>query len=184
MLVPAGTEMAIVKAEHLRREPGGHVHAIGDVADRNRILGLAGVESGPHGPRNLAVQCRDSVRAPCNSQTEYSHAELFLLIAGILSPQAHETVVRQSQRVAEGSEMFFNQPAVKAVVSRRHRGVRGEGDLSRDPRHSLMEVDAFFLHPVADGFENREPAMTFVEMQNSGSDPHRFQSAKAADAEQ
>ena len=56
LLLPADAEMAIVEAAHLRREPGRHVNAIGDVADGNGVFGPVGIESLPHGARNFAVQ--------------------------------------------------------------------------------------------------------------------------------
>ena len=56
MLVPAAVQMPIVKPEHLRREPGGDMHSVGDVTDGDCLLGFARVEPGPHGPGNLAVE--------------------------------------------------------------------------------------------------------------------------------
>src|SRR6185295_7003999 len=94
MLVPVRTEMPVVEAEHLRSKPSGHVDAIRDVADRDAVLGLAGEQPGPHGSRNLSVESRNGVRAPCNSQTEYGHAERFPGVVGILPPQSHQAVVR------------------------------------------------------------------------------------------
>jgi hypothetical protein len=42
VLVPAGAQMAVVEPEHLRRQPGGHVHAVGDVADGHGVFALPG----------------------------------------------------------------------------------------------------------------------------------------------
>ena len=43
VLVPAGSQMAVVETKHLRRQPGGDVHAVGDVSDGNFVLRLAGI---------------------------------------------------------------------------------------------------------------------------------------------
>ena len=39
--MPARPQMPVVQPEHLRRQPRRHMHAVGDVADRNRIFRLA-----------------------------------------------------------------------------------------------------------------------------------------------
>ena len=41
VLVPAGAQVAVVETEHLRRQPGGDMDAVGDVADGDRIFRLA-----------------------------------------------------------------------------------------------------------------------------------------------
>ena len=63
VLVPAGAKMAVVEPEHLRREPGGNMHAIGDVADGNVVFGAAGIKAGPHGSGDFAMQRRDGIGA-------------------------------------------------------------------------------------------------------------------------
>ena len=49
---------------------------------------------------------------------------------------------------------------------------------------AAVEVDAFFLHAVANGLEDGEAAVALVEMQNARRDAHGLEGAKAADAEQ
>src|SRR5207244_6536291 len=56
VLVPAGPQMAVIEAKHLRRKPGWDVHSIGDVADGNGVLRPVRIEPGPHGARYLAVE--------------------------------------------------------------------------------------------------------------------------------
>src|SRR5258708_31174920 len=48
-LVPSRTQMAVVQPEHLRSEPRGHMHSIGDVSDWNAVFQLARRKSCPHG---------------------------------------------------------------------------------------------------------------------------------------
>src|SRR5437763_4825176 len=76
VLMPARTQMAIVEAEHLRREPGGDMHAVGDVANGNRVLGFAWIESQPHLPRDLAVEGGNGIGAARDFQPQHGHAEL------------------------------------------------------------------------------------------------------------
>src|SRR6267378_298254 len=48
-LVPSRTQMAVVEPEHLRSEPGGHMHSVRDVSDWNTVFELARRKSCPHG---------------------------------------------------------------------------------------------------------------------------------------
>ena len=64
VLVPAAAQVSVIEAKHLRRQPGGHVHAIGDVADRNGIFRFARIQPRPHRPGDLAVQCGNRIGAP------------------------------------------------------------------------------------------------------------------------
>ena len=90
VLVPACAEMPVVEAEHLRSEPGRHMHAVGDMADRNGVFGLAGIQAGPHVARYFAVQGRDSIGAARDLQSEHRHAEIFVMIAGIFAAELHQ----------------------------------------------------------------------------------------------
>src|SRR5512140_3181928 len=80
--------------------------------------------------------------------------------------------------------MFFDQSAVEPVVPGGNRSVRRKGHFARDAGHRVMEIDAFFLHPVADSLEDRESAVSFVEVQDARSNPHRLQRAKSSYSEQ
>ena len=63
VLLPAGSEMAIVKTRHLRREPRRHMHAVRNMADRHAIFVFARVQAAPHRARYFAMQRRHRVRA-------------------------------------------------------------------------------------------------------------------------
>ena len=77
-MVPVGAEVAIVEAEHLRREPGRNVDAVGDVADGNFVFRLCLEQASPHGARDFAVQRGDSIRATREPQCQHRHAEVFV----------------------------------------------------------------------------------------------------------
>ena len=99
--VPAGSQMAIVEPEHLRREPRRHVDAIGDVADRQRALKLPAIESPPHGAGDVAMQRRDGVGMPRELQPDHRHAEILVLVSGVFAPQSHQPVVVNTQLLAQ-----------------------------------------------------------------------------------
>ena len=80
--------------------------------------------------------------------------------------------------------MLFHEPRIEAVVARRHRRVRGEHHFARDARHRRVERNALLLHPAANRFQHRESAVPFVQMQHARRDPHGFQRAESANAQQ
>ena len=184
VLVPVGAEMAVVKAEHLRSEPRGNVNAVGDVADGNFVFVLAGNEAGPHSAGDFAMQRGDSVGAARKTEAENRHAESFLMIGGLFAAQAHQAFRREAEFVAQGTEMFFDEIGIEAVVAGGNGRVRGENDFARNTRHGGVERDAFFLHAGADGFEDDKAAVTFIQVHHAGADAHGFEGAETADAEQ
>ena len=105
-------------------------------------------------------------------------------LPGIFAAERHQAVMREAEIFAERSQMLFNQIRAEAVVAGGHRRVRGEDDFAGDAVDGVVEIQAFFLHAIANRFEHRESAMAFVEMQHARRDAHRFQRAEAADAEQ
>ena len=107
-----------------------------------------------------------------------------LLIAGILPAQFHQLFLGDAQRFAHGTEMLFHQVGIKPVVAGGHRGVSGENRFAGNAADRMIEADALALHPVANRFQNGEPAMAFVQVQNAGRDAHGFEGAEASDAEQ
>ena len=92
--------------------------------------------------------------------------------------------MRDAKLIAQRPKVLLDQVGGEAVVSRGHRRVRREDDFARNLHGGGVEVDAFFLHAGADGLEDCESAVAFVQMQHAGRNAHRLQSAVAADAEQ
>ena len=171
VLLPARSQMAVVKAEHLRRQPGRNVHAVGDVPDGNFVLGLAGIKAGPHVRATLrhasaetALARRESFR-PSTVMQKSS-----LRIAGILASQLHQLLVGDAQRVAQRAQMLFHQFGVEAVVAGGHRSVRGENhfagnpaarpDRSRCPRPACgLRIASRTANPLWPSFRCRTPGV-------------------------
>src|ERR1700722_8714091 len=80
--------------------------------------------------------------------------------------------------------MFFHQPHIEPVVACGHRRVRRKDNLPGNSWCGLLKTEALIFHAVANGFENCERAMSFVQVQNARSDSHRFQGAETPDAKQ
>src|SRR5215831_2704603 len=80
--------------------------------------------------------------------------------------------------------MFLKQVFVKTIMPGRNRRMRRENDFARDTAGRFFEIDAFFVHPASNGFENGEGAMPFVQVQYARRNTERFQSAESSDAKQ
>ena len=98
------------------------MNAIGDVPDGNGVFCLVGIETRPHGSGYLAVEGRNGVGATREFQTQHRHAELFLMIAGILAAKCHQPFMRKPQSVAEWPKVLFDQAGIEAVMTCRVPG--------------------------------------------------------------
>ncbi len=92
--------------------------------------------------------------------------------------------MRDAELLAQGSEVLFDELGTEAVVAGGDGCVRGEDDLARDLAGGVVEVHALFVHAGANGFEDCEAAVAFVEVEDAGGDAHGLESAEAADAEE
>src|SRR5208282_2287248 len=120
--MPTSAEMAIVKAKHLRRQPGRDMNPVRNVSDGNRVLLFAGIKPGPHGARDFTVQRRNCIGAPREPQAEHGHAEAFVAFR-VLASQRHETLTGKTEGLAHRSEVLFDQVGVEAIVTGGHGSV-------------------------------------------------------------
>lgn len=98
--------------------------------------------------------------------------------------ERHHVVGRDPELVSKWPEVLFHQVEGEPVVARRHRGVRREDHLAGDAGQRLLERDPFFLHATPDRFEQREPTVTFVQVQHTRRDAHGAQRPETAHAEE
>ena len=108
---PVVAQVPVIQHRHLRRQPGGHVHAVGDMADGHLFLRLARIQAGPHGAGNFAVQRGNRVGAARKLQPQHGHAEILVRIARIFAAQRHQPVMRQAQSLAQRPQMLLDQSA-------------------------------------------------------------------------
>ena len=80
--------------------------------------------------------------------------------------------------------MFLDQIGGKTVVTCRHGSVRGEHDFTRDASGRAVKIQALVLHAMSNGLQNRKDAMPLIQVQDSGSEPHRTQSTISPHAQQ
>src|SRR5262245_53213872 len=80
--------------------------------------------------------------------------------------------------------MLFDQPPMEPIVARRNRRMRRKDNLARYPPGGLVKVQTFFGHAIANGFQDGECAMPFIQVKHARRDAQSFQRSKASDAEQ
>ncbi len=180
---PVGTQMPVVQLLHLRCQPGLHVNAVGDVADRHVLLAKSRIQRRPHRARHLAMERRHRVGAVRQLQRQHRHAERFAGVAVIDPPERQEGARIEAERIAHRPKVLFDEIRAEPIVSRRHRGVRGEHDLRRDAAHRLVRVDAFDIHPAAHELQRRECAVPFVQVDDARHDAKRAERLDATDTE-
>ena len=108
VLLPTGAQMAIVEPRHLRREPRRNMHTVGDVPDGDAIFALAGTQALPHGPGDFAVKRGNGIGAASDAQAQHRHAEILVLVPGILAAQVHQAIARKAEPFAQRTEMLFD----------------------------------------------------------------------------
>ena len=169
VLVPAGAQMPVVEPEHLRRQPRGNVHAVGDVADGHRVLLPAGIQHLSTSRATLRRAApRRHWRAARSFSAQHRHAELFVVVAAdSRGPGPSSARCESPSASRSGPRCSSIKSGVEAIVPGRHRRVRGEDHFARHARRGLLEAEPFFLHAAANGFQHRERAVPFVQVQHA-----------------
>ena len=180
---PVDAHVAAVELPHLGREPGVHVHAVGDMADGHLVGGALGPQRPPHLPGYVAVDRRHGVGVPARPQGQDGHAEVFALVVGIDATEAHEVVLGQAERFAQRPDVLFDQRCREAIVPGGNRRVGGEARHARDAPAGGVEGQAVGRHGVAHHLQDGEHAVPFVQVQHARLDAHCAERAHAADAQ-
>ena len=184
VLVPSRPQVAVVETKHLRRQPTGDVHSIGDMSNGNGVFRFAGKQPFPHGAGHAPVQRRNGIGAAGDPQAQHGQTEIFIRIGGIFPANLHQAIERKPQTIAQRAEVLFHQPGVESIVARRHGSMGGKNHFPANERQGLFKGQALVLHAGADGLQQGKSAVPLVQVKNTGSDPHGFQGPDAPDAQQ
>jgi hypothetical protein len=112
------------------------------------------------------MQRGNCIGAPRKLQAQHGHAETFVAV-GILAAQRHEGFLGKTERLAQRSEVLFDQIGVEAIVAGGHGSVGGENHFAGNARHGLIEADAFFFHALRESL----PARRIRCVLRSGEEP-------------
>ena len=181
--LPSRPEVAIEQLAHPRCHPGRHVHAVGDVPDRDRVGGSFGEERLPHLASDLAVATAHAIARAAHLDTERGHDEL---LVGIVGPGAAE--VEEALEVEPGllrvvTEDLDDLADVVSLVAGAHRRMsREDGAITRGGEGLVPR--AAERHLAAGHLERRERGVPLVEVDDARVHPHRVEDAHRADPEE
>ncbi len=169
---------------HVGRQPGAHVDAVGDVADRHLLFGPARIEVVPHPARHAAVQGRHAVAAPGEVERQHRRAERRRRIVRELGAERHDPVEGHAEAGGERLQVPAGEVGLEAVVPGLDRRVGREHAGRRHLAQRVVRGEPLLLHDLARPLEQGEGGVPFVQMEHRGLDPQPAESAVAADAEQ
>ena len=184
VVAPVGAHVLRVEVLHRGREPGAHVDAVGDVADRDFVLAVVRPQHLPRLARDAPVQRRHAVRVARHLERQHGHAQRLAVILGADASEAQEFVLGQPQRPAQRLQVIVDQLGREAVVARVDRRVRREHRALGDLLGAGAEVGAGQLHQQARVLQRGEGAVALVQVQAAPVDAGRAQRAHAAHAQQ
>src|SRR5215813_5143148 len=178
---PADAEMLVEKIDELGRHPGGKVHAVRDV--RNRQLGQRDPwpDARPHLARDLAVQLADRVDAGRGSHRQRRHVELHAA-AAVVCPERQKPIAMRAERPPDAGQMFFHHVEWKCIVSRSHGRMRREDRRFPDGLEGGVETVAT-LDEIMDALQDDKCGVAFVEVKRADVDAEGLERAHAVDAE-
>ena len=162
------------------------MHAVGDVADGNRVFRLArdrGRSTSRATLRRAARRRHWRAARACRPSTVMQNC-FVLDCRDSRAPVPSACRCDSPSASRSGPRCSSIRSGVEPVVARGHRRVGGEDDFARHARHGLVEAEPFLLHAAANRFEHGESAVPFVQVQHAGRDAHGLQRAEAADAQQ
>ena len=180
---PADAEVPVEQAAHRRADPRRHVHAVGDVADRDVVDVAVGPHAVPHPARDDAVALGDAVGRAAGAQRELGDAERLALVVGVRAPQAQERVGVGAGLGEQAVERRADLVGRVRVVARRHRRVRREHRALARVGQRVVEARAAG-HRAARGLERGERRVALVHVHDAGLDAERAQGDDPAGAEQ
>ncbi len=180
-IAPAGVEVVVEEPRDLRRQPGRHVGAVRDRADRPLVFREPRPDRPPHLTGDFPVKLADGVGRARGPQGERGHVEE-RPAAVVVVAERHERVAVRAERAPGVRQVRLDEAERKRVVAGRDRRVRREDRRAPDFFERGVERVAA-LEQVADALQHDERRVPFVEVPRGRRRAHRLQRADAADAE-
>src|SRR5207253_10510983 len=92
-------------------------------------------------------------------------------------------LVADAELIAQRTQMFFNQAAMKAVMTSRDGRVCREDGLAGNLAQGIIESHAVVVHPLANDLQRSKRTVAFVQVIDARRDAQRSQCLHPADAE-
>lgn len=126
LFAPFGAEIAVVKLIHFERNPTAKVDTVGDMTDGNFGFGQTRPDGIPHAAADGAVQFANGVAIGGEAEGEDGHAEVFVIVVGILATERKEIAATDAEAMIEGGEVVIHEAGGEIVVSCRYGRVSGK----------------------------------------------------------
>ncbi len=138
-LLPSRAKMPIVETKHLRSQPCGNMHAVGNVSDGNLVFRFAG-KSPVHMARETSPCSEETALARRESLRPSTVMQKRSSLVGILASQGHEILLGKTERLAQRSEVLLDQIGIEAIMAGGHGSVGSEDHFARNLRHGRVEA--------------------------------------------
>ena len=147
------------------RVPIRHVDAVGDVSDRDLVLGPVRKERLEDVPAHLPVQAAHAIDRPAPAKGQIGHVEAFGRVVRVLAAEGQQTLDRDPELLlCVTTEVLLDEGGRETVEARGHGRVgREEVPGSRDGQGDFERLPAL-RHEGPSALENREARMPFVQM--------------------
>ena len=126
--------------------PRGHMHAVGDVADRDLRQRPAWVQVGENPAAHVAVQTADGIDAAAGARREIRHVERLIAVVRAPATQRQQRRGLHAKLGGVRAAVFVEQRDPVGIESRRHGGMGGKDIAGARRPQRLPEPDAVALH--------------------------------------
>jgi hypothetical protein len=181
---PLGAKITVVKLVHFQRDPTAEVNAVGDMADWDLRFRQAAPNGVPHAAADRAVKLADRVAIGSETESENGHAEVFVVVGGVLTAEREEITAGKPEVRIEGREIMVHQTGGEIVVSSGDGSVRGENQTGGGQDAGFGEREKLRFHKGADALKGKESGVPFIHVKDGGAKAECFEGTNAADAKQ
>ena len=159
-------EVAGVEAAHRRGDPRREVHAVGDVADVQLVLEVAGPHVAQNVLRYLAVEPRHAVHLLREVAGQHRHRELLVRVVGVGLAQVDILLPGDAQHVGIVRHVLADHRFGECVVACGNRRMGREERRRADHLQRLREGELLVGHQIADALDADECGVSLVAVIN------------------
>ena len=141
----------------------------------------AGPDRGPHVARDLTVELADAVDEVGGPEGERGHVEKRPAAVVVMAERQERFAIR-AERAPGAREVCFDEAEGERVVACRDGRVRRENRRGPDRLERRLERRAV-LDQITDALQHDKRRVSFIEVPGRWLNPHRFEGANAANAE-
>jgi hypothetical protein len=179
LFAPLGAEIAIIELIHFERNPTAEMDAISDMTDGNFGFRKTVPERIPHGAADGAVEFADGIAVGSETKSENGHAEIFVVVVGILAAESKKFVAGDAETAVGGGEVVIHEAGGEIVVPCGDGSMRGEYETGGSENAGFRKGEMLGVHDGANAFEGEERGVAFVHVKDGWTKAKSFKGANA-----